>query len=98
MLVSSVTRYCIGAFPWRHLSLVFAFNESGLYVQITRLPITVQVLENIRGHVNIVKNLLNHGAVIHRDENGQTPFMRSCSKGNLATVKLLYSRNKFQLN
>lgn len=43
-----------------------------------------------------VKLLLNHGAVTHRNNDGHTPFMCACSKGNLEAVRLLYSNNKFQ--
>ncbi len=47
-------------------------------------------------NTNIVKKLLDHGAVIHKDNKGHTPFMLACSKGNLAVVKLLYSKSQYQ--
>ena len=45
---------------------------------------------------NIVKILLNRGAIIHRDRNGRTPFMCACCTGNLAMVKLLYKGSEYQ--
>ncbi len=46
--------------------------------------------------INIVKNLLNHGAVINKDNDGKTPFMHACSSGSLAVAKLLYKGNEYQ--
>ena len=47
-------------------------------------------------NLNLMKKLLDHGAVIHKDNNGCTPFMCACLNGNLAAVKLLYSENEYQ--
>ena len=47
-------------------------------------------------NASIVKKLLDHGAVIHKDNNGHTPFMCACATGNLAAVRLLYSGSQFQ--
>lgn len=44
----------------------------------------------------IATQLLNRGAVIHKNKDGRTPFMCACSTGNLETAKLLYASNKFQ--
>lgn len=46
--------------------------------------------------VGAVKKLMDHGAVIHKNNRGRTPFMQACSVGNLEAAKLLYNSNKFQ--
>ena len=49
-----------------------------------------------KSSVAAVKKLVDHGAVIHKNNQGRTPFMLACFVGNLEAVKLLYSSNKFQ--
>lgn len=46
--------------------------------------------------VAVVKTLMDYGAVIHKNNDGHTPFMKACFAGNLEAVELLYSSNKFQ--
>ena len=49
------------------------------------------------GHsIPTVKMLTNYGAVIHKNNDGCTPFMLACSIGNLEAAKVLYSSGKFQ--
>ncbi len=47
-------------------------------------------------NIEIVKKLLDYGAMIHKDDSGQTPFMCACLNGNLAAVELLYSGSQYQ--
>jgi transient receptor potential cation channel subfamily A protein 1 len=43
-----------------------------------------------------LRKLMDYGAVIHKNNDGHTPFMQACCAGNLEAVELLYYANKFQ--
>ena len=49
------------------------------------------------GHsITTVKMLTDYGAVIHKNNDGCTPFMLACSTGNLEAAEVLYNSGKFQ--
>ena len=49
------------------------------------------------GHsITTVKTLTNYGAVIHKNNDGCTPFMLACSSGNIEAAEVLYNSSKFQ--
>ena len=49
------------------------------------------------GHsITTVKMLTDYGAVIHKNNDGCTPFMLACSTGNLEAAEVIYNSGKFQ--
>ena len=52
----------------------------------------------IESNPTTIKKIIDYGAVIHKTNDGHTPFMCACSKGNFEAAKLLYYRNSFQKN
>ena len=48
----------------------------------------------LNSNIRVLKKLLDHGAVVHRDHNGRTPFMYACFSGNLATLKASFYKAK----